>query len=73
MPNVKNNASSLETQAKLVEAAGKVFAERGLHAATLKEITDLAGANQASINYHFRDKYELYGAVIRSAVRLTPL
>jgi AcrR family transcriptional regulator len=43
-----------------------------LHAATLKEITDLAGANQASINYHFRDKYELYGAVIRQAVRLTP-
>lgn len=72
MANVKNNSSSQETQAKLIEAAGKVFAERGLHAATLKEITDLAGANQASINYHFRDKYELYGAVIRHAVRLTP-
>jgi AcrR family transcriptional regulator len=72
MANVKNNASSQETQSRLVEAAGKVFAERGLHAATLKEITDLAGTNQASINYHFRDKYELYGAVVRQAVRLTP-
>ena len=72
MSNIKNNASSQETQAKLMEAAGKVFAERGLHAATLKEITDLAGANQASVNYHFKDKYELYGAVIRQAIRLTP-
>lgn len=72
MANIKNNASSQETQAKLIEAAGRIFAERGLHAATLKEITESAGANPASINYHFRDKYELYGAVIRYAVRLTP-
>ncbi len=46
-------------------AAGKVFAERGLHAATTKEITDRAGVNMAAINYHFRDKHELYAAVIR--------
>lgn len=65
MANTKNNASSQETRRKLVDAAGKVFAERGLHAATLKEITELAGVNPAAVNYHFSDKAELYAAVVR--------
>lgn len=72
MANIKNNASSQETRRKLIEAAGNVFAEHGLHAATLKEITDLAGVNAAAINYHFSDKYELYGAVIRHVVSQMP-
>ncbi|MBP7933583.1 MAG: TetR/AcrR family transcriptional regulator [Phycisphaerae bacterium] len=71
MANVKNNASSQETRRKLIDAAGKVFSERGLHAATLREITHLAGVNAAAVNYHFSDKYELYGAVVRHAVGLT--
>jgi AcrR family transcriptional regulator len=70
--NIKNNASAQETRRKLIDAAGQVFAERGLHAATIKEITDLAGVNTAAINYHFSDKYELYAAVIRHALTQTP-
>ncbi len=72
MPNVKNNASAQETCRKLLEAAGEVFAERGLHAATIKEITTRAGVNGAAINYHFSDKFELYAAVIRYAVGNKP-
>jgi len=65
MANVKDNAASHETRRKLIDAAGQVFAERGLHAATLQEITDRAGVNKAAVNYHFRDKLELYAAVVR--------
>ena len=65
MANVKNNASSQETQRRLLEAAGPVFAEKGFHHATIKEITRAAGASVASVNYHFRDKAELYAAVLR--------
>ncbi|MCB9876565.1 MAG: CerR family C-terminal domain-containing protein [Planctomycetes bacterium] len=65
MANVKNNASSVETQRKLLEAAGRVFAEKGFHSATIKEITKAAGTSLASVNYHFRDKAELYAAVLR--------
>jgi len=65
MANVKDNAASQETRRKLINAAGEVFAERGFHAATLQEITDRAGANKAAVNYHFRDKRELYAAVVR--------
>ena len=65
MANVKNNSASQETQRRLLLAAGEIFAERGFHAATIKDITDRAGASLASINYHFRDKAELYSAVLR--------
>jgi TetR/AcrR family transcriptional regulator, regulator of cefoperazone and chloramphenicol sensitivity len=65
MANIKNNSSSKQTQRRLLEAAGEVFAEYGFHSATTKEITDRAGASLASINYHFGDKAELYAAVIR--------
>jgi len=65
MANVKDNAASQETRRKLIDAAGQVFAESGLHAATLQEITDRAGVNKAAVNYHFRDKFELYAAVVR--------
>jgi AcrR family transcriptional regulator len=65
MSNVKNNASAQETRRRLLEAAGQVFARRGLHGATTREITDLAHANSAAINYHFKDKQELYFEVMR--------
>src|SRR3984885_4406821 len=65
MANVKNNSATQETRRRLLQAAGEVFADRGFHAATIKEITDRAGASLASVNYHFRDKAELYAAVLR--------
>ncbi|MAX26130.1 MAG: hypothetical protein CMJ19_16665 [Phycisphaeraceae bacterium] len=68
MTNIKNNAATQETRRKLIEAAGEVFAAQGLHAATIKEITTKAGVNTAAINYHFRDKFELYAAVVRYAL-----
>lgn len=72
MANVKNNASTQETRRRLLVAAGEVFAEKGLHAATTKEITDRAGVNMAAVNYHYQDKFELYSAVIRHIVDEAP-
>jgi AcrR family transcriptional regulator len=53
------------TRARLLEAAGEVFAERGFQAATVKEICQRAQANIAAVNYHFRDKNSLYLEVLR--------
>jgi AcrR family transcriptional regulator len=64
MANVKNNASAKETKRRLIEAAGAVFAEHGFERATIKEITERAGASMAAVNYHFSDKQELYDQLV---------
>jgi len=57
------------TREKLVEAAGHVFAERGYHATTVREIVKRSGANLAAVNYHFGDKLGLYTEVLQQSVR----
>jgi TetR/AcrR family transcriptional regulator, regulator of cefoperazone and chloramphenicol sensitivity len=56
-----------DTQRRLLESAGQVFAEKGFKAATVREICQLAGANIAAINYYFRDKERLYSATLNYA------
>ncbi len=59
---------SHDKRQRLLEAAGEVFAQRGFKAATIQEISQRAGANIASVNYHFRDKETLYREVFRYAL-----
>ena len=54
-----------ETEKRLLEAAGAIFAEYGFRAATVRQICEKAGANIAAVNYHFRDKEGLYMEVLR--------
>jgi TetR/AcrR family transcriptional regulator, regulator of cefoperazone and chloramphenicol sensitivity len=64
-PTLPAAPAPADTRQKLLEAAGVVFAEHGFHQATVRQITDRAGTNLAAVNYHFRDKAELYAAVMR--------
>lgn len=56
--------SNEDTQHRLLMTAGEVFARRGFRDSTVREISTLAGANLAAVNYHFGDKKGLYHAVI---------
>jgi AcrR family transcriptional regulator len=60
-----------DTKACLLDAAERLFAERGFAATSLRAITAAAGVNLAAVNYHFRSKQALLEAVY--ARRLGPL
>jgi AcrR family transcriptional regulator len=61
---VRENESMTEThdptKARLLEAAGEEFAEKGFALARVRTICQRAGANLAAVNYHFGDKEQLY-------------
>ena len=61
-----------ETRAKLMDAAGYEFAEKGFDGATVRSICERAGTNLAAINYHFGDKERLYEAVLMLAHHSRP-
>ena len=67
MSRTKDSQPIRELRQRLLHAAGEVFAEHGFRAATTREITERAGVNLAAINYHFRDKAELYATALREA------
>lgn len=52
------------TKHRLIEAAGKLFAEKGFEAASIRDICNSAQANIAAVHYHFGDKAGLYKAAI---------
>lgn len=56
------------TRARVLNAAARLFAERGFTKVTVREICRKARANVAAVNYHFSGKEGLYRAVIQTAI-----
>ena len=48
------------TRKRLLEAACEIFANKGFHDGKVADICKRAGANVAAVNYHFRNKANLY-------------
>jgi TetR/AcrR family transcriptional regulator, regulator of cefoperazone and chloramphenicol sensitivity len=60
-----------ETRERLLEAASRVFAEKGYEKATVREICTAAKvSNLAAVNYYFGDKERLYIESVKRAHRL---
>jgi AcrR family transcriptional regulator len=56
--------SKRPTKEKIMDAAEQLFARRGFHGTSVREITGTAGVDLALVNYHFGSKKELLAAVI---------
>lgn len=54
-----------ETRQRIIEAAEKLFALRGVEGVSIRDITKAAGVNLAAINYHFGTKYGLAAEVFK--------
>ncbi|GAA4873209.1 TetR/AcrR family transcriptional regulator [Ferrimonas pelagia] len=57
-------AHRLSTKERILNAAERLFAERGFSETSLRLITSKAEVNLASVNYHFGSKKELIQAVL---------
>lgn len=54
---------SIDTKAKILDAAEALFANKGFAATSLRDITTEADVNLAAVNYHFGSKLDLLRAV----------
>lgn len=55
------------TRARLIEAAGRLFAEKGMNGVTVRDIAKEAETHLSALNYHFRTKEALYREVVLHA------
>ena len=58
------------TEEQILEAAEKVFLSKGLKNSKISDIAELAGVNNALINYYFRTKEKLFDKIFEDKVRL---
>lgn len=66
---IANAVVDIETRERLLSVAAQLFAEQGFNNVTIREICQVAGANLAAVNYHFRDKLGLYKEVVEMAAK----
>ena len=56
LTTTRRKASQRRRAPQIIEAAARVFAERGFHGATTQDIADVLGIKQASLYYYFSSK-----------------
>jgi len=59
----KTKAEAAVTREQLLDAAERVFRERGVASTTLGEVAAAAGVTRGAVYWHFRDKADLLGAM----------
>ena len=63
----KTRIETESTYAALLDAAERVFKDKGVAAATLNDIASAAGMTRGAIYWHFKDKAELVHAMCERA------
>lgn len=60
--------SGSSTRERILAAGELLFAEHGYAAASLREVTELAGVNLAAVHYHFGSKEGLFTEMLRARI-----
>lgn len=68
MAVIRHAIPDVETRARVLKAAARLFAARGFRQVTVRELCAEAEANVAAVNYYFGDKLGLYQEVLAKAV-----
>jgi len=63
----RTKEEALETREQLLDAAERVFRERGVGHASLAEVADAAGVTRGAVYHHFESKAELFQALMARA------
>ncbi|MGA9572880.1 MAG: TetR/AcrR family transcriptional regulator [Lysobacterales bacterium] len=71
MHHQNESTSSPGGEQAILEAAEILFAQKGFAAVSMSAIASLANTSKPNIYHHFKNKNDLYMAVIKSAVRRT--
>ena len=56
------------TENQILEAASRIFKQKGMAGARMQEIADEARINKSLLHYYFRNKEQLFAAVFRKAL-----
>lgn len=60
----RTKEDAIATRNGLIDAAERVFREKGVSRASLSDIAHAAGATRGAIYWHFKDKVDLFGAMM---------
>ena len=66
MPTPAKKQMALSVEARILAAAEKVFAEKGLNGARIREIAELAKVPPSQVIYYYKTKENLYKTVIEN-------
>jgi AcrR family transcriptional regulator len=58
-----NHPREADTERRILEAAAKVFVQKGKLGASMQDIADQAGINRTLLHYYFRNKEKLFDTV----------
>jgi TetR/AcrR family transcriptional regulator len=72
MSNTRSNSrsrSAAATRGAILDAAERLFAEKGFAATSIRDVAEASGASKALVHHHFGNKDDLYLAVKETVVK----
>ncbi|WP_245579728.1 TetR/AcrR family transcriptional regulator [Brevibacterium album] len=67
---VRDTPDHVQKRREIIEAAWRLFADRGLHRTRIADIARACGVSSSAVHYHFQDKQELFEECLRFSVKL---